>query len=135
MEESVTLQYGNFAILGEQVKEFTQRTSCSNRVADQTLSGQLFLNELRQEHLSWSTTHKQEWGLFLLECLLHNAASMRRKGCQMHAQALQVDTAELTALEHHSIWTFLGSTDMEILKVTEQVYWGECTVVPSVLPH
>ena len=33
MEELATLQYGNFTILGEWAKEFTKRTSCSNRVA------------------------------------------------------------------------------------------------------
>ena len=30
--------------------------------------------------------------------------------------------------------TILGSTDAEILKITEQVYQGECVVAPSVLP-
>ena len=64
MEESVTLQYGNFAILGEQVREFDWRTGCSNWVADQILRGQLFLDELWREYLGWTTAQKQEWGLF-----------------------------------------------------------------------
>ena len=37
MEELVTLHYGNFSILGEWVREFTQSTSCSNWVANQNL--------------------------------------------------------------------------------------------------
>ena len=55
MEELVTLQYGNFTILGEWVKEFAQRTGCSNRFANLTLRGPLYLNGLRKEHLGWST--------------------------------------------------------------------------------
>ena len=56
MEELVTLEYGNFAILGEWVREFAKRTDCSNRVATWTLRGQLYFNELRREHPGWSTT-------------------------------------------------------------------------------
>ena len=43
MEELITLQYGSFTILGERVKEFTQRTICSKWVANWTLQGQLYL--------------------------------------------------------------------------------------------
>ena len=100
MEELVTLQYGIFPILGEQVREYTQRTGYSNRVADQTIWGQLYLSELRREHPTWNTTQCQEWGLFLLECLLHNAASMKRKECQSHPQALQAEMAKVMAPEH-----------------------------------
>ena len=75
MEEFVTLHYGNFSILGEWAKEFTQRNG-SNWVADETLRGQMFLNELKREHLGWSTAQKQDWGLFLLEHMLHNVAAM-----------------------------------------------------------
>ena len=49
IEELVTLHYGNFSILGEQAREFAQRTNCSNQ------------------------------GLFLLEHMLHNVATMQRK--------------------------------------------------------
>ena len=45
MEEIVILQYGNFAILGEWVKEFAQRTSCSNWVGNQTLWGANFTSK------------------------------------------------------------------------------------------
>ena len=83
MEELVTLHYGNFSILGEQAREFTQRTSCSNQVADQTLWLQLFLNELCREYPGWSTTQNQEWGLFLLEHMLCNVSTIQRKEHQM----------------------------------------------------
>ena len=43
MEELVILHKGNFSILGEWVREFAQRTCCSNWVGDQTLWSQLFL--------------------------------------------------------------------------------------------
>ena len=135
MEELVTLHHRSFTILVEQVKEFAQRTSCSNRVADWTLRGQLFLNELRWEHPQWSTTHKQEWGLFLLDHLLHNTAFMRRKEHQRCSWAPQAEMAEATAPEHPSVWTLLGSIDTEILKIAEQVCRGECVVAPSMLPH
>ena len=119
MEELVTLQYVNFAILGEWVKEFAQRVRCSNRVADQTLRAQFFPNELQQEHPDWSTTHRQEWGLFLLESLLHSAASMRRKEHQRCPQALQVKMAKAMTPQHPSICTLLGSTDTEIRKIAK----------------
>ena len=48
MDKFVTLYYGNFAILGEWVKEFSRCTSCSNWFADRTLWGQIFLNELKR---------------------------------------------------------------------------------------
>ena len=81
MEELDILHYRNFSILGEWVREFTQRTSYSNWVANWTHWGQLFLDEIRREHLGWSTACKQEWGLFLLYCMIHNTASMQRKEC------------------------------------------------------
>ena len=135
MEKLVTLQYGNFTILGEQMKEFAQRTDCSNRVANQTLRDQLYLNELTREHPGWITTWCQEWGLFLLEHLLHNTASMRRKEHQRCCKAPWAETAKVMAPEHPSIWTLLGSTDVEILKIAEQIYWEECVVALSVLHH
>ena len=91
MEEFVTLYYGNFSILGERAKEFAWHTSCSNQFADRTLWSQIFLDKLKREHLGWTTTHRQEWGLFLLEHLLHNVDSMRKKECQRHFQRLQAE--------------------------------------------
>ena len=79
MEELIILYYGNFAILGERARDFAWHTSCSNGVADRTLRSQIFLNELRREHLGWTTSHRQEWGLFLLEHLLHYVASVKKK--------------------------------------------------------
>ena len=115
------------------MREFAQRTGCSNWVANQTLWSLLFLNELHREHLDWSTTWKQELGLFLLDCMLHNLAAMQNKECQRCSQGSESETAE-SAPEHPSMWTLLGSPDAEILKVAEQVYRGEHAVVPSVLP-
>ena len=76
MEEMVTLQYGSFAALGEWVKVVTLTTSHSKRVADQAFRSQLFLDGLRREHLGWKTICHQEWGLFLLDRLFHNATAM-----------------------------------------------------------
>ena len=58
MEELITLHHGNFAILGWQVKDFAQKTGCSNWVADQALQFQLFLDEMKKESPEWNTTHK-----------------------------------------------------------------------------
>ena len=133
MEEFVTLYYGNFTILGEQAKEFVQCTGCSNWVAGRTLWGQMFLNELKREQPGWTTVHKQEWRLFLLEHLLHNVASMKKKEHQRCSQRLQVEAAEEMAPEHPSMWTLIVATDEAILQVAEQVYWGEWTLALSVL--
>ena len=116
------------------MKEYAQRTSCPNWVADQTLQSQLYHSQLRREHPGWNTSWCQEWGLFQLEYLLHNAASMRRKDCQRHFQALQAETAKVTAPGHPSVRTLLGTTDIEILKVVVQVYQVEYMMAPSELP-
>ena len=79
MEELVILQYDSFVTLGERVEYDAQQTGCSYSVTDWALHGQLYLDELRRDHLSCSTSHCQEWGLFLLEHLLHNAANMQWK--------------------------------------------------------
>ena len=76
MEEFVILYYGNFSMLGGWAREYTQQTSCSNRVANWTLYSQLFSDKLHREHLGYSTAQKQEWGLFLLEYMLHYTATM-----------------------------------------------------------
>ena len=133
MEELVILYYRNVTILRSQAREYTQRTGCLNRVEDQILWGQLFLDELHREHMGWTTTQKQEWGLFMLECLLHNTATMQRTECHRCSQGTELETAKL-APEHPSMWTLLGSPNEEILEVVEQVYRGELSVVPSVLP-
>ena len=132
MEELVPIQYGSFTILGRQAKEYAHRIGCSTWVADQTLQGQLYLSELRWEHLGWNTIQKQEWGLFLWEHLLHNAASMRRKKCQWCSWKLQAEMAKVMAPEYPSFWTLLGSMDVDILKITEKDSWGNYVTAPSV---
>ena len=79
MEELITLYYGNFAILGERVKDFVQCISCSNCITDRTLRSQIFLDKLKRKHLGWTTTHRKEWELFLLEFLLHSVDAMKKK--------------------------------------------------------
>ena len=74
----VTLQYGSFTALEEWAKVVALTTRCSKRVADRALRGQLFLDELRREHLDSKTIQHQERGLFLLE-RSHNTAAMQRK--------------------------------------------------------
>ena len=138
MEELVTLQYGSFMILGERAKEFTERTGCWKRVANWTLQAKLFLSELRREHPGGNTAQCQEWGLFLLECLLHNAAAMRWKEHKRlswkHSQAKWPEMSKVTAPEHPSIRTPLGSNNVTILKVTKQVYWGSMCWSPVCSP-
>ena len=112
------------AQLLEGAKEFAQHTSCSNWVGDRTLWGQIFLDELKREHLGWTTAHKQEWGLFLLEHLLYNVASMKKKECWRHSQRLQAETAKETAPEHSSMQSLIGATDEAILQVAEHVFQG-----------
>ena len=99
MEELITLHHGNFAILGKWAKEFTQRTGCSSWVADWALQSQLLLDEMMKEHLGWSTACKEEWSLFLLEPMFHNAAAMGHKKCQRHSWGLPLEPTE-TTLEH-----------------------------------
>ena len=97
------------------MRECTQRTGCLNRVVDWTLQSQLFLNELYKEHPGWASTQKQEWGLFMLECLLHNMAAMQKREHQRHSLRSEPEMAEW-APEHPSMQTLLGSPD-ELLKV------------------
>ena len=65
--------------------------------------------------------------------VLHNMATMWRKEHQRCSQASQLEMAD-TALKHPSLWTLLGSPDTAILEIAEEVYRGEWTVAPSVLP-
>ena len=104
MEELIILQYGSLATLGKRAKYDAQQTGCLKGVTDQTLSGQSHLDELRRDHPGWSTAHHQEWGLFLLEHLLNNAATMQWKEkdrtSQRCPQAQPSELAEVTAPAH-----------------------------------
>ena len=86
----------------------------------------------QREHLGWSTAQKQEWGLFLLECILHNVATMWRKEYQRCSWGSKM--AE-SAPEHPSMWTILGSPWFRDPKVEEHVYRAECVIAPSILSH
>ena len=94
---------------------------------------QLFLDKLGWEWSGWSTTQKQEWGISLLEHLLHSVSTMWRKEHQRCSQRVQSETVD-RASEHPSMQTLLGSPDAVILAILEQVYSGEWTLAPSVLP-
>ena len=115
-------------------KEFPQRKGCSNLVADWALQSQLFLDEMKKEHPIWNTAHRQEWSLFLLEQMFHNAADMQHKEHQRYSQGFPLEPPE-TALEHPSIWTLIGSSNSDLLWVAEQIYKGEFVVVPSMFTH
>ena len=129
MEELSTLYYGNCAILGERAKYFTQQTGCSNCVADWTLGSQIFHDKLIREHPGRTTAHRQEWVLFLLECLLHNAASMRKKEHQRCSQRSHAEEAEEVAPEHPFMRTLISATDDAIIQVAEQLHEGTATGV------
>ena len=129
LEEMVTLQYGTFVTLSEWVKVVSLKTGCLKQVAEQALRWQVFLDELRKEHPGWRLIQHQEWRLFLLEHLFHNAATIWNKEQQQHAQRCphshQTAKAEEMAPEQPSVRSLLGSTDEEILVIAEKVYWGQ----------
>ena len=76
MEELVTAVW-MFHNIRREGKGICPEDWCSKQVANQTLWDQLYHRELRREYPGWNTTQHQEWGLFLLEHLLHNASTMR----------------------------------------------------------
>ena len=57
----------------------------------------------------------------------------RRKSIKGAPWRLQAEAAKEMAPEHPAVWTLIGSNYEAILQVAEQVYWGEWTLVPSVL--
>ena len=139
LEVMVTLQYGTFVALSEWANVITMKTGCLKWVAKWALVWQLFLDELRKEHPGWRLILHEEWRLFLLECLFHNATTMRNKEWQQHAQRCPTLTKppwmKETAPEQPSVRNLLWSMDEEILEIAEQVYLGQCEALSSVLPH
>ena len=110
-------------------KVVTLRSGCLNWVTKRTLQSQFFLNKLWWEHLGWTTSPKQEWGLFMLDHLLLNMASMQRKEHQRHSQGSHSETSD-TAPKHPSVQALLGSPDAPFLKIAEQVYRGSMWLHP-----
>ena len=135
----VTLYYGSFAAPSKWTKILAQRTGCSKWVTECPLRWQLFLDNQSKNHPDWSVAHPQEWGLFLLECQIHNAVTMRKSELQQCLQRClyshQSVTSKETAPVHQSVRSLLGSANEEILKLAEDVYCGWYQVVPSVLTH
>ena len=129
MEELVTLQHGNFAILGKRAREFTLRTSCSNRVADQTLRYQLFLNELRWEHQGWRNH------------LLTRVGSLIWKECCLHAEKRTPKVLlSITSSQIDGPWAPLCPDPFRVHRCWNTkdhqagLQW-ECIVTLGVLPH
>ena len=123
MEEMITLQYGSYTALGEWVKVLAQSTS--HWSTEHSLRFQLFLDELRKINSNWSVAHRQEWGLFLLEHLFHTTASMRWRERQWQRYQCtcshHLEIAKKMAPIHPSLRNLLGSSEEEILKITEEV--------------
>ena len=139
LEELVTLHFGSFAALSKWAKVLAQGTGCSKQVTECALRWQLFPEEQSKDHPDWSVTHCQEWGLFLLGHLFHNAVVMRKREMQQHLQrhphSHQSKMAKKMAPVHPSVRSLLGSADEEMLKLAKDVYHGWYQVVPSVIPH
>ena len=134
MDELITLHHGKFKILRKRAKEYAQRTGCSNWVADQVFQSQIFMDEMKKECPGKSATCGQEWNLFLLERMFHNAATMWHRELQRHPCGIPLEPSE-TTLEHPSVQTLVGSRDANLLQVVEQTYKGEYMVMPSIFTH
>ena len=131
----ITLLHGNFVILGKLAKKYAQRTGCSNWVADWALQSQLFLDKMKKEHPGWNTACRQEWNLFLLEWMFHNATTMWPKVHQRCYHRFPLWEPSVTAIEHPSMQTLVGSRNADFLQVAEQIYKGEYMVAPSMFSH
>ena len=132
MEKVVNPHYEIFSILGEWAREFAQSTSCSNQLADQTLQGQLFLDEKKErisglEHCPQTGMGPFSPGAYASQ---HHPDAEKRTSKALPSTA----THQGDSPEHPSMRTLLWSQDAETLKVAEWVYWGECAVAPSILP-
>ena len=97
------------------------------------------LYELRKINSNWSVDHRQERGLFLLEHLFHTATTMMQKEKQWQRNwcncSYHPEMAKETAPIHPSEGSLQGSSEEEILKSTEEVYWGSYVLSFSKLPH
>ena len=123
MEELFILHFMN---LGKRVKEYAQTTGCSNQVAEWALHSQLFLDEMKREHLGWNATHRQEWNLFLLEQMFHNATAMWHKKHQRcsHRLPLEPEPSEVD-VKLPDMWALVGAKDTNLLQVAEWIYKSE----------
>ena len=137
LEELVSLHYWSFAALSEWAKVLAQGTGCSKWPTEHAQSWQLFLNEQSKDHPDMNVAHCQEWGLFLLECLLHNVVTMRKREIQWQLHRCphsnQSVTAKETAPVHLSVRSLRGSANEKIPNLAEDVYCRQYQVVPSFL--
>ena len=89
---------------------------------------------MKREHPGWNATHRQEWSLFLLEQMFHNAITMWHKEHQRSSHGLPLEPSE-AAMEHLNVQTLVGSRDTNLLQVAELIQMGKCVVVPSVFTY
>ena len=131
-EELVTLQYGSFGTLSDQVKQLTQRTGCSKHPTEWAMRWQLYLDELDRRHPGWSLAWWQEWGLFLLEWLFSIASTMQRREqqCNRWRCPHQATATEDTAPVQPSVWILLGSMNEDIFGVAKDIYHGQYQLAP-----
>ena len=78
---------------------------------------------------------RQEWGLFLLEHLLHYTDSMRKKEHWRHSWWPQTEGTKEAAPKHPFVRALLGTTHEAIIQVAEQICWGQWTLAPCILSH
>ena len=134
MEELVTLQNGNFTILGDWAKEFTQRTSCSNRVASQTLRGQLFLSEPWWEHPGWNTSLQTRLGSLSADVPAPQHCLNEKRAPKVLPSTTSRDS------QSNGPWATLHPHPFRVHRCRNTEYHqegllGECIVAPCVLPH
>ena len=134
MEELVTLHYGTFLIVARWAREFAQRASCSNWVAEQTIQSQLFLKQIKTRTSRLEHCPKTRMGP------IPAGVPAPQWGCHVEERALKTPLRITIGDGWHSPWTplcvdLLGSPDTAILEIAEHVYKGEWAVAPSILLH
>ena len=133
----VTLQYGAFVKWTGKYRHHYYWTLKKGSWASSSVAA--IPRQAEKGTACWKVIWWQEWGLFLLEHLFHNAATMRRREWQQHtwrcSHSHQIATAKGMAPEHPLVRSLLGSMDDNILEIAEQVFWGQYEVALSSLLH
>ena len=76
MEELITLHYGNFAILGKGQKSMPKGWIVPTEWQTALSSASCSLMRCKRNLLGGIPPLKQEWSLFLMEWMFHNATAM-----------------------------------------------------------
>ena len=114
MEELITLHYGNFTILRERVRDFTWCTTCLTTLLIELLEPRSSLMKW-VENTQGGHCLQARVGTLLIGCLLHNAASMRKKEHHRCSWRSHTEETEEAAPEHPSMGTIIGATDDAII--------------------